>query len=189
MFSSKSRVNQLLKKRDWFMPYAPSMQEEYSADWLEIEKFSPYMQFALKIKSEKQEYIPAAVHVDGSSRVHSVRRAWNPKYWNLIEEFRILTGVPMVLNTSFNRHGISTIATPKQAIEHLLAGAMDYLMIGDFMVSLSENRHLAVIGSQIALSEDQLLQDMVSDRLELLRKIGTAAQIRFYLDSMKQRGF
>jgi carbamoyltransferase len=81
-FDSKSRVNQLLKKRDWFMPYAPSMLEEYSRDWLEIDKFSPYMQFALKIKSEKQKLIPAAVHVDGTSRVHSVRREWNAKYWS-----------------------------------------------------------------------------------------------------------
>jgi len=189
MFDSKSRVNQLLKKRDWFMPYAPSMLEEYSRDWLEIDKFSPYMQFALHIKSEKQALIPAAVHVDGTSRVHSVRRAWNPKYWNLIEEFRILTGVPMVLNTSFNRHGISTIATPKQAIEHLLDGSMDYLMIDDFIVSLSENRHLSDKDFENFLSEDQLLEDMVSNRLELLYKIGTTEQREFYLNSMKQSGF
>jgi carbamoyltransferase len=188
-FDSKSRVNQLLKKRDWFMPYAPSMLEEYSRDWLEIDKFSPYMQFALKIKSEKQKLIPAAVHVDGTSRVHSVRREWNAKYWSLIEEFRILTGVPMVLNTSFNRHGISTIATPKQAVEHLLSGSMDYLIIDDFIVSLSENRNFSEKDFETFLSEEQLLDDMVSNRLELLDKIGTSQQREFYLNSMKQSGF
>jgi len=189
MFDSKSRVNQLLKKRDWFMPYAPSMLEEHSTEWLEIDKFSPYMQFALNIKPEKRELIPAAVHVDGTSRVHSVRRAWNPRYWNLIEEFRVLTGVPLILNTSFNRHGISTIATPKQAIEHLLSGSMDYLIIDDFIVSLTENRSLSGKSFDDLLSEDQLLKELVLDRLNLLSKIGTSVQRDFYLDSMRQNGF
>ena len=189
MFDSKSRVNQLLKKRDWFMPYAPSMLEEHSTEWLEIDKFSPYMQFALNIKPEKRELIPAAVHVDGTSRVHSVRRAWNPRYWNLIEEFRVLTGVPLILNTSFNRHGISTIATPTQAIEHLLSGSMDYLIIDDFIVSLTENRSLSGKSFDDLLSEDQLLKELVLDRLNLLSKIGTSVQRDFYLDSMRQNGF
>ena len=95
----------------------------------------------------------------------------------------------MVLNTSFNRHGISTIATPKQAIEHLLAGSMDYLLIDDFIVSLSENRHLSDKDFENFLSEDQLLEDMVTNRLELLDKIGTTQQREFYLNSMKQSGF
>ena len=95
----------------------------------------------------------------------------------------------MVLNTSFNRHGISTIATPRQAVEHLLSGSMDYLMIGDFIVSLSENRHLSEKVFENLLSEDQLLEDMVSNRLELLDKIGTTEQREFYRNSMKQSGF
>ena len=64
----------------------------------------------------------------------------NPKYWNLINEFRLITGIPIILNTSFNRHHIPTISEPRQAIEHLLDGCMDYLAIGNFLVSFKDNR-------------------------------------------------
>jgi carbamoyltransferase len=140
--SSKSRINQLLKKREWFMPYAPSIIEEHLNDWVEKPYESPYMQIAFKIKKGKEEMIPAAVHVDGSSRVHTVKKTDNKPYWNLINEFYKITGIPIILNTSFNRHGISTISTPRQAIEHLLEGCMDYLVIDDFLISLEENRKM-----------------------------------------------
>ena len=139
-FESKSRINQLLKKRDWFMPYAPSILEEYLDQFVIHRNTSPYMQIAFKIKDGKKNSIPAAVHVDGTSRIHTVSKNVNPKYWNLIEEFRLLTGLPIVLNTSFNRHHIPTISEPRQALEHLLDGCMDYLAISDYLVSFDENR-------------------------------------------------
>lgn len=138
--NSKSRINQLLKKRDWFMPYAPSILSEHIKDYLEQPIDSPYMQVALNIKKNKRNLIPAAIHIDGSSRVHVINKKDNLKYWNLINEFRKISGVPVILNTSFNRHGISTISDPKQAIEHLLDGCMDYLAIGNYLISFDENR-------------------------------------------------
>jgi carbamoyltransferase len=171
-FESKSRVNLKLKKRDWFMPYAPSILEEFTSDWLENPKFSPYMQFALRIKDEKKAAIPAAVHVDGTSRVHTVRQSWNPKYWKLIHEFYNITKIPLILNTSFNRHGISTIATPKQAIEHLLSANMDFLIIENFLISLESNRKFTKIHESLETSESQLLGKMVSDRYQIVLEIG-----------------
>lgn len=178
--NSKARVNQLLKKRDWFMPYAPSILEEYMSGWISESKFSPYMQFALHVKKEMIMKIPAAVHVDGTSRVHTVRKEWNPLYWNLINEFRKLTGVPLVLNTSFNRHGISTISTPKQAIEHLLSGSMDFLVIDKFLVSFVENRVVKQDVFPLLTSERDLLLEMIEKRYEYVKSVGNGIQVDNY---------
>ena len=138
--SSKSRINQFLKKRDWYMPYAPSIMREYIKEYMNSPIYSPYMQIALNIKEDKKKLIPAAIHVDGSSRVHVISKEDNKKYWNVINEFNKITGVPVILNTSFNRHGISTISDPRQAVEHLLDGCMDYLAIENFLISFKDNR-------------------------------------------------
>jgi len=137
---SKSRINQLLKKRDWFMPYAPSILEEHVSNYTKFAKKSPYMQIAFDVKKDKEKEIRAAVHVDGTARIHTVKKSTSRKYWNLINEFKLISGLPVVLNTSFNRHHIPTISEPRQAIEHLLDGCMDYLAINDFLVSFKDNR-------------------------------------------------
>lgn len=131
---AKARVNQLLKKRDWFMPYAPSILEEYKDEFFHNACLAPYMSFAFRVKEEKASLIPAAVHVDGTSRPQTVSRDMNERYYDLIEEFNRITGLPIILNTSFNRHGLPTICTPKQALEHLCLGCVDILAIGDFLV-------------------------------------------------------
>ena len=120
------------------MPYAPSILEEYVKDYAKIPKKSPYMQIAFDVKENKN--ICAAVHVDNTARIHTVKKSMNPKYWNLINEFRLITGLPIILNTSFNRHHIPTISEPRQAIEHLLDGCMDYLAISDYLISFKDNR-------------------------------------------------
>ena len=177
---SKERINQLLKKRDWFMPYAPSILEEYLADWVDQVFPSPYMQVALRIKSEMVDQIPSAVHVDGSCRVHVVEKDTCPKYWNLIEAFRNLTGVPVLLNTSFNRHGISTISTPRQAVEHLLEGCMDYLAIGNFLVEFDKNR-IAVKPSQTVTDERLLLTKLIVSKLQFFDRHGSVDDLAAYL--------
>ena len=131
---AKSRLNQALKKRDWFMPYAPSILEEYGNEYFENFSPSPYMNIGFRIKPEKMHLVPSAVHTDGSCRAHTVNSKQNPKYYQLLMEFYRLTGIPMILNTSFNRHGIPIIATPRQAIQHLLEGNIDMLAIEDMIV-------------------------------------------------------
>jgi carbamoyltransferase len=133
--SSKFRVNQALKKRDWFMPYAPTILEEHGHEFFEGFVPAPYMNMAFRVRPEKTHLIPAAIHVDGTCRAQSVNEIQNPVFHRLISQFAKITGVPMVLNTSFNRHGVPIVATPRQAIEHLLDGSVDLLAIEGYLVS------------------------------------------------------
>ena len=98
------------------------------------------MQKAEKISNLNRKLIPSAVHVDGSARVQYVDKKISPKFWKIIEEFYKISNLPMLLNTSFNRHGISTICSPRQAIEHLLEGCMDILYIENYKVEFDKNR-------------------------------------------------
>jgi len=180
---SKEKINQLLKKRDWFMPYAPSILEEDYLDWVNQEHYSPYMQIAFDMKSEMVDEVPSAVHVDGTTRVHVVRKSENPMYWDLINEFKKLTGIPVLLNTSFNRHGIATISTPRQAVEHLLEGCMDYLAIDDNLVSFEDNRIVAD-RDEVTEPEDLLLKLGSVKRLEVFKSHGTDDQMSIYLDKL-----
>lgn len=131
---SKARVNQLLKKRDWFMPYAPSILDDFKDEYLTRASDSPYMAMAYDVEPSKHHLIPAAVHVDGTCRPQVVRRDWSPRFHELITEFHRLTGIPVVLNTSFNRHGQAMVTTPEHALDHLVLNAIDILVIGDFEV-------------------------------------------------------
>lgn len=132
--SSKARLNQLLKRRDWFMPFAPAILEGCENEYLQKYIRSPYMTMAFVATSKAMNDIPAGIHVDGTCRPNSVSRAQNPRFHRLITEFNRVTGIPAVLNTSFNRHGIPTIASPRQAFEHLAAGSVDLLVIEDYVV-------------------------------------------------------
>jgi carbamoyltransferase len=180
---SKEKINQLLKKRDWFMPYAPSILEEDYLDWVIQEHYSPYMQIAFDMNPEMVDKVPSAVHVDGTTRVHVVRKSENPLYWDLINEFKKLTGIPVILNTSFNRHGIATISTPRQAVEHLLEGCMDYLAIGGNLISFEDNRIVAN-RDEITEKEDFLLKLGSIKRLEVFKSHGTDDQMSIYLGKL-----
>jgi carbamoyltransferase len=182
---SKEKINQLLKKRDWFMPYAPSILEEAYSDWVHQEHYSPYMQIAFDIKESMKDKVPSAVHVDGTSRVHVVRKSENLQYWNLIDEFKKLTGIPVLLNTSFNRHGIATISTPRQAVEHLLEGCMDVLAIDNYLVEFQENRVVAD-RNELIESEDKLLKLNSIKRLSVFNSHGTDTQMMKYLDNLSK---
>ena len=91
------------------------------------------MSYSLNIE-KNPEMIPAAIHVDNTCRPQSVSKDQNPGFYNLINQFYKITGVPAVLNTSFNRHGVATIQTPRQAIEHLLNGCVEILVMEDFII-------------------------------------------------------
>lgn len=183
---SKSKINQLLKKRDWFMPYAPSVLEEYQEEWIGTNQESPYMQVAFQVSDEKAKLVPAAVHVDGSSRVHTVKKSRNQRYWNMIDQFRQITGIPLVLNTSFNRHGIATISTPRQAIEHLMEGCMDYLAIDDFLISFEDNRYSKDYFPQIK-PEQECLTETCLNRLKIFDSNEHKDDFEKYLKNLSER--
>lgn len=138
---AKERVNQLVKRRDWFMPFAPAVIDQFVPYYFERPcAASPYMQVALNAKPSALGSIASGVHVDGSSRVQVVSREANSLFYDLVSSFCELTTIGAVLNTSFNRHGIATISTPRQALDHLLEGCVDYLAIGSFIIDCKQNR-------------------------------------------------
>ncbi|RJR31119.1 MAG: hypothetical protein C4576_32155 [Desulfobacteraceae bacterium] len=130
----KERINKLLRNADWFLPYAPSILEEHVDEFFEDKCRSPYMNMASRIKADKAGLIPAVLDGDGMSTPHTVGRSQNVRYYRMIEEFKNLTGLPLVLNSCFSRYGNPPVCTPLQALEHLCTGCVDILVIGDFVV-------------------------------------------------------
>lgn len=135
--SNYVRVNDI-KGREMWRPLAPSVPTEYLAKLFEIgQARSPYdfMLAAAPVRPEAARTIPATVHVDGSARPQAVSRETNPRYWELIDRFRRLTGVPCVLNTSFNLAGSPIVNSPVDAVATFTSSGLDALVIGDFVVT------------------------------------------------------
>ncbi len=129
----KDILNLKIKRRESFRPFAPSVLSEHVGDWFEESGDVPFMMQVFQIKREKRAVIPAVAHVDGSGRLQSVYRQTNERYWKLIEDFRQITGVPMVLNTSFNENE-PVVCRPVEALECFLRTKMDILVLGDFFI-------------------------------------------------------
>jgi carbamoyltransferase len=130
----KDLINQKVKRRESFRPFAPSVLAEHVGEVFEQELRSPFMMHVVKIRPEWRERIPAVTHVDGTGRLQSVTRGENPLYYDLIERFRRLTGVPLVLNTSFNENE-PIVDTPEQAIDCFRRNDIDGLVLGNFVLS------------------------------------------------------
>ena len=129
----KEILNRRIKHREPFRPFAPSILEEATADFFERSYPSPFMTLAYAVRPEKRALIPAPTHVDGTGRLQTVSRQANPLYWRLINEFGRLTGVPVVLNTSFNDNE-PIVCRPEEAIDCFLRTRMDVLAIGNFLI-------------------------------------------------------
>jgi carbamoyltransferase len=129
----KDILNDRIKKREPFRPFAPSILEERVADYFEQTHPAPAMLMVYQIKPERRAEIPAVTHVDGSGRLQTVSRAVNERYYQLISDFAALTGVPLVLNTSFNENE-PIVCTPQHAIECFKKTKMDVLYLGNFAV-------------------------------------------------------
>lgn len=126
-------LNKKIKHREWFRPFAPSCLLENVSEYFEFSKPSPYMLLAIPVKSPQKYKIPAVLHKDGTSRIQTVTKEDNDKFYELIKKFYELTGIPMVLNTSFNSQE-PIVETPENALSTFLKTEMDYLAIGDFLV-------------------------------------------------------
>jgi carbamoyltransferase len=126
----KEVVNARIKFREPFRPFAPSVLAECAADYFLHAGANPFMTRVCPARTERRHEIPAVVHVDGTARVQTVGRADAPLYWQLIESFRELTGVPVVLNTSFNVRGEPIVNTPAEAVDTFLRTSLDALVCG-----------------------------------------------------------
>lgn len=124
-------LNAKVKKRESFRPFAPAVLVERAHEFFEIDQADPFMTLAPRVRSENRDRIPAAVHIDGTGRIQTVERSSNPRYYGLIEAFGALTGVPVLLNTSFNRTE-PIVASPADAVSCYLRTGMDVLVMGDF---------------------------------------------------------
>jgi carbamoyltransferase len=129
----KQILNAKIKRRESFRPFAPSVLREAVSDWFETDDDVPFMMQVYQFRPEKRGLVPAVAHVDGSGRLQTVTRETNARYYRLIESFRDLTGVPMVLNTSFNENE-PVVCKPEEALDCFLRTKMDMLVLGDYVV-------------------------------------------------------
>ena len=129
-----AKVNNAVKFREWWRPFAPSMLSEVASEYLESATDSPFMVLTAQVRAEKRSVIPSVTHVDGSARPQTVERDISPLYWRLIYEFGQRTGVPVVMNTSFNLRGEPIVCSPTDAIRTFFSSGMDALVIGSYVV-------------------------------------------------------
>lgn len=131
----KDVINSKVKFREPYRPFAPSVLEEDVEDYFHFSGISPYMTFVCRVRDDKKDKLPAVTHVDGTARIQTVSRRHNLRYWTLINEFKTLSGVPIVLNTSFNVKGEPIVCTPDDAVRCFLKTHIDYLVMGDSICS------------------------------------------------------
>ena len=154
----QKKVNLKIKFREGFRPFAPSVLEEDVADYFELDRPSPYMLLVTPVRTDRQQPLPpgyadlpmyerlyhlrsdlpAITHVDYSARIQTVSHATNPRYWDLIDAFKRLTGCAVLVNTSFNVRGEPIVCTPDDAYRCFMRTEMDFLVMGDYVLDKSD---------------------------------------------------
>lgn len=129
----KDILNARIKHREPFRPFAPSILEEKTSEYFEHDHPSPFMLMVYKFKEDKRSKVPAVCHVDDTGRLQTVSKKDNERYWRLIKEFENITGVPLILNTSFNENE-PIVENPQQAIDCFLKTKMDMLVLGNYII-------------------------------------------------------
>src|SRR3989339_228084 len=129
------KVNLKIKFLESFRPFAPTVLEERTKDYFDLDRPSPYMLLVADVQPDKRKEIPAVTHVDGSARIQTIRRDQNPKYYDLIKAFADRTGCPVIINTSFNVRGEPIVRSPEDALNCFLHTHMDYLVLGNCLLS------------------------------------------------------
>jgi carbamoyltransferase len=128
----KDILNRRIKHREPFRPFCPSVLAEAAGEYFEIPSVSPFMVQAYRVKPEQQSRIPAVVHADGTARLQTVERESNPRFWKLLKVFGEITGVPVLINTSFNENE-PIVAAPREALDCFARTDMDLLVMGPFI--------------------------------------------------------
>ena len=128
----KDILNEKIKHRESFRPFAPCILEEYASEYFDVDVSSPYMLLVAPVK--KPEKIPAVTHVDGTARLQTVSKDINLLFYNLITEFYKITGIPVLINTSMNVRGEPIVDAPEQAYNMIVKTDMDYIVMGDYII-------------------------------------------------------
>lgn len=150
-------LNTKIKHREQFRPFAPSVMAEYADEYFEIDRQSPYMLLIVKVRADKVGVIPAVVHVDGTARIQTIAKDQNQAYYALIQAFYELTGVPIIINTSFNVRGEPIVCTPRQAFNCFATTDMDYLVLGSFLVEGAAKKQLLGLEVSETLPEEVII--------------------------------
>jgi carbamoyltransferase len=129
----QQKLNEI-KDREDFRPVAPVILEEEAPEWFEDAKTSPFMLFVYDVNPDRLHDIPAVCHVDRTARIQTVREDQNQLYYRLLKEFQRLSGVPVLVNTSFNTRGKPIVCTPRDAVECFWTSPLDHLVIGSFIL-------------------------------------------------------
>jgi carbamoyltransferase len=131
--SMQQRLNDI-KDREDFRPVAPVVLEEKASEWFTLKGGSPFMLFVNDVLADKRHLVPAICHIDATARIQTIRREFNPAYYDLISAFGRATGVPILVNTSFNSRGQPVVCTPQDAVECFWSSPLDALVIGNFVI-------------------------------------------------------
>lgn len=156
---SKDRVNIVIKNRESYRPFAPSVLSEYADEYYDIPGYPhrfAFMNFAVQVKEDKRSLLQATTHVDGTSRVQIVYRDTNPRYWTLISEFQKLTGIPVVLNTSFNDNAEPIVDTIDDALQCFLTTHLDLLVIDDYLIA--KKQKAIEVHESLVISQPRTIQ-------------------------------
>ena len=129
----QARLNEV-KDREDFRPVAPVVLEEDAGEWFENAHSSPFMLFVYNVKADKADKIPAVRHTDGTARIQTVNKSQHPRYYDLLKAFKAKTGVPVLVNTSFNTLGKPIVCSPRDAVECFWSSPFDALVIGSFLI-------------------------------------------------------
>jgi len=135
----KDKINAEVKFREAYRPFAPSAIVEAKDDFFDLEVEAPFMLKVCNVRKDKQHVIPAVTHVDGSARLQTVQKELHPRYYDVIKSLGNKTGVPVVLNTSFNIQGEPVVESPKDAIRCFFSTGLDFLVIGNYVLSKKIN--------------------------------------------------
>jgi carbamoyltransferase len=136
--SMQARLNKL-KEREDFRPVAPVVLEEAASEWFDNGGVSPFMLFVDKVKRDKVNAIPAVTHVDGTARVQTINRSQHPLYYDLLKAFDQITGVPILVNTSFNTKGEPIVCSPRDAIACFYTSPFDVLVLNSYLLEKEED--------------------------------------------------
>jgi carbamoyltransferase len=183
--ANKQIINDLVKKREAYRPFAPSVLIERAREYFDFPDSQdelPFMIFVVKVQPAWRARLGAITHVDGTARIQTVARDVNPRFWALIHEFERLTGIAVVLNTSFNNHAEPIVTTARDAIVCLLTTAIEHLVVGDFLVRKKSIADPTATGSS-------LIPELPRHRklVQKTRVGGAGAQFR--IDSVKSADF
>jgi len=143
----KDLINAKIKRREMFRPFAPTVLRHAVSKYFEQDVFSPFMMHVVSIRPEWRDRLPAVTHVDGTGRLQSIERETNPLYFDVIEAFGRLSGIPVVLNTSFNENE-PIVDTPDQAVDCFLRTGLDALFLGSHLLVKPEHRALLEVAEQ-----------------------------------------